>query len=46
MVKYKSNPKPVQCPNNEGVACMYPNRCENCGWNLAVAKIRTANIKK
>lgn len=27
----KHNPTPVQCPNNEGVTCMYPDRCQNCG---------------
>ena len=46
MVKHNQYPKPVPCSNNEGVACTHPNRCENCGWNPAVARIRTANIKK
>ena len=35
-----NKPKPVQCPNNEGVACLYPNRCEKCGWNPVVAEAR------
>ena len=35
-----TKPKPVDCPNNEGVACSHPNRCSTCGWNPAAEKNR------
>lgn len=41
-----SKPKPVECPNNEGVACTHPNRCGTCGWNPEVAAIREADRLK
>lgn len=44
MKKKKNNPKPVECPNNEGVACLRPNECAGCGWNPKVACIRFAKL--
>lgn len=38
------NPKPVPCPNNEGVACLKSNTCAGCGWNPKVAQVRTDQI--
>lgn len=38
------NPKPVPCPNNEGVACLKPNTCAGCGWNPEVAQKRATDI--
>lgn len=39
------NPKPVQCPNNEGVACLKPNACDACGWNPKVSHDRAMRMK-
>lgn len=42
--KRYQNPKPVPCPNNEGVACLKPNTCAGCGWNPKVAQARKDRI--
>ena len=41
-----NKPKPVQCPNNEGVACSHPNQCGTCGWNPTVALARVKKLAK
>ena len=39
-----NKPKPVECPNNEGVACTRPNQCGTCGWNPTVCTVRSIKI--
>lgn len=46
MKKSKNKPKPVECPNNEGVACPRPNECAGCGWNPKMEEIRNRRIRK
>lgn len=38
--KMKRWRKSVKCPKNENVDCQDPSRCEGCGWNPEVAKMR------
>lgn len=36
-----------QCPHNEGVCCRAVKKeCYRCGWNPAVEKARSAQIRK
>lgn len=44
--KRYQNPKPVPCPNNEGVACLKLNTCAGCGWNPKVAQRRAQDISE
>lgn len=44
--KYKFSNNPVTCRYNDSVDCDRKTPCGKCGWNPAVAELRSQDIRR